>query len=108
MSRKCDYCGKGRARGFQITRRGLAKKKGGVGKKITGRTKRDFRPNLQYVRTVINGEIRRVRICTGCLKRGLVTKPPQKVRPVVAVAAHAPETSEAPPAESKPEEGAEE
>lgn len=108
MPRKCDYCGKTRVRGFQITRRGLAKKKGGVGKKITGRNKRDFRPNLQYVRAVIEGEIHRVRICTGCLKRGKVTKPPQKIRPVVAVAAPAPETAEAPPDEPKPEEGAEE
>lgn len=105
MSRKCDLCGKGPVRGYKITRRGLAKKKGGVGKKITGRTKRDFRPNLQYVRAVVAGEIRRLRVCTGCLKRGRVTKPAQKVRPLVAVAAPAPETTAEQPQEPT-EEGA--
>ena len=112
MSRKCDLCGKGPVRGFQITRRGLAKKKGGVGKKITGRNKRDFRPNLQYVRAVVAGEIVRMRICTGCLKRGKIVKPAQKNVPIVAVTA--PKEAEEPKdtsaegtTEEKPAEGAE-
>ena len=36
MSRICELCGKKPFRGHQITRRGMAKKKGGVGQKITG------------------------------------------------------------------------
>lgn len=112
MSRKCDLCGKGPVRGYQITRRGLAKRKGGVGKKITGRNKRNFRPNLQYVRAVVAGEIVRMRICTGCLKRGKIVKPAQKNRPLVAVTAppeaeQTKETSAEETTEEKPKESEE-
>jgi large subunit ribosomal protein L28 len=80
MSYECAYCGKKTASGYQITRRGLAKKKGGVGKKITGRTKRKFRPNLQRVRAIIDGRRLRVKICAKCLKKGRVTKPPVRLK----------------------------
>ena len=73
--RRCHICGKGPLRGFQITRRGLAKKKGGVGRKITGRSKRSFKPNLQRVRAVIGGRIVRIKVCTSCLRSGKVAKP---------------------------------
>ena len=43
MARVCDFCGKGTAFGGSIARRGLPKKKGGVGLRITGRTKRTFK-----------------------------------------------------------------
>jgi len=55
MSRVCEICGKKTQVGNQIERRGLAKWKGGVGRKITGKTKRTFKPNLQMVRAKING-----------------------------------------------------
>ena len=44
-------------RGRSIARRGLAKRKGGVGRKITGITKRTFKPNIQSVRAVIHGQV---------------------------------------------------
>lgn len=75
MARVCSICGKKPAAGRTIKRRGLAKKKGGVGKKITGITIRRFLPNLQTVRAVINGQIKRIRVCTKCLKAGKVKKP---------------------------------
>jgi large subunit ribosomal protein L28 len=75
MPRACEYCGKKTQVGFQYTRRGLAKYKGGVGKKVTGRTKRQFRPNLQRVRALVEGSLRRVRICSRCIKSGKLTKP---------------------------------
>ena len=74
MSRICDLCGKKRILGNQIERRGLAKKKGGIGKKTTGITRREFAPNLQYVRAIVNGGIKRIRVCTKCLKAGHVQK----------------------------------
>src|SRR5881397_933325 len=80
MSRRCEYCGKKTEVGYQIVRRGLAKAKGGVGKKVTGRTKRKFHPNLQRVRAVINGTVRRVRICTRCIKAGRLRKPLRRDR----------------------------
>ncbi len=73
--RICDMCGKGPLRGNMISRRGLPKKKGGVGLKVTGMTKRSFKPNLQKVRAVVNGETVRVKVCTSCLRSGRITKP---------------------------------
>jgi large subunit ribosomal protein L28 len=78
MARVCAFCGKKTEVGYSYARRGLAKYKGGVGRKTTGKTKRKFRPNLQKVRAVVNGSVRRVRVCTRCLKSDLVRKPLKK------------------------------
>ena len=75
MARVCDFCGKRTEVGRTIKRRGLAKKKGGVGRKITGITKRRFKPNIQNVRAVVNGETRRVKVCTACIRAGKIRKP---------------------------------
>jgi large subunit ribosomal protein L28 len=74
MSRICAICGKGPAAGRTIARRGLAKKKGGVGRKITGITIRRFLPNLQTVRVVQERTIKRIKVCTSCLKAGKIQK----------------------------------
>jgi large subunit ribosomal protein L28 len=37
-------------------------------------TPRRFEPNLQVVRAMINGGIRRIRVCTRCLRSGKVVK----------------------------------
>ena len=74
MSRICEICGKGPSAGRTITRRGLAKKKGGVGQRITGITKRRFLPNLKIVRALINGKTTKIKVCTKCLKAGKVKK----------------------------------
>lgn len=75
MARVCEFCGKGTATGGIIARRGLPKKAGGVGLRITGRTKRTFKPNIQRVRAVVDGVVTRVKICTRCLKSGKIKKP---------------------------------
>ena len=73
--RRCDVCGKGAINGNVIARRGMAKKKGGVGKKITGITARRFYPNLQMVKArLANGTVRRIKACASCLQAGKVTK----------------------------------
>jgi len=74
MSKTCYICKKGPVAGRTIQRRGLAKKKGGVGKKITGINIRRFLPNLQTVRARISGQIKRVKVCTKCLKAGKIKK----------------------------------
>ncbi len=74
MSRVCDICGKGPVAGRTISRRGMAKKKGGVGKKVTGIAKRRFFPNLQRVRAILDGIRKTIRVCTKCLKAGKVQK----------------------------------
>jgi large subunit ribosomal protein L28 len=70
MSRKCEKCGKKTTSGSSITRRGKAKKKGGVGKKTTGISKRKFTPNLQNKRVVIDGKSKKVLLCAKCIKSG--------------------------------------
>jgi len=35
---------------------------------------RRFEPNLQRVRAMVNGGIKRLRVCTRCLRSGKVTK----------------------------------
>lgn len=74
MSRVCEICGKRTSAGRSIKRRGMAKKKGGAGRKITGISKRVFAPNLQKVKTIINGTVKRIRVCAKCLKAGKVRK----------------------------------
>lgn len=46
MSRICQITGKKPSRGRQYAIRGIAKKKKGIGLKTTGKTKRNFNPNV--------------------------------------------------------------
>lgn len=46
MSQVCQVTGKKLSRGYKYTIRGIAKKKKGIGLKVTGKTKRRFQPNL--------------------------------------------------------------
>jgi len=71
----CFSCEKMPIVGNSIARRGLAKKVGGVGKKITGITRRRFLPNLQRVRIVLpNGTRKRVLVCVSCITAGRIRK----------------------------------
>jgi large subunit ribosomal protein L28 len=38
------------------------------------KTNRVFRPNLQSVRALVNGVAQRIKVCTRCLRSGLVKK----------------------------------
>lgn len=61
MSRVCEICGK----------------KPGVGHSVShahNLTLRRFLPNLQRVRASVNGQVKRLRVCTSCIKAGKVTK----------------------------------
>lgn len=75
MARVCEICNRKTEVGNTITRRGLAKAKGGVGRRVTGKSKRKFKPNLQRIRAEVGGTVKRVRICTRCLKAGKIVKP---------------------------------
>ena len=75
MARVCEICGKGPQMGNRIETRGKAKYLGGVGTKITGKTRRQFRPNLQRVRVAMpDGTAKRMKVCTGCIRSGFVKK----------------------------------
>jgi large subunit ribosomal protein L28 len=75
MSRECYFTGKKTIFGNSITRRGKAKRLGGVGKKVTGVSRRKFKPNIQKVRAVVNGKVRRVRVSAKAIRMGLIQKP---------------------------------
>ena len=75
MARQCEVCGKGAQMGNSVTTRGKKKYLGGVGTKITGITRRKFKPNLQRVRiTSANGTNKTARVCTQCLRSGAVKR----------------------------------
>ncbi len=61
MAFKCDICGKGALVGNNISH-------------ANNKTKKRSLPNLQSIRANFNGSIKRVRVCTRCLKAGKVQK----------------------------------
>ena len=76
---QCEYCEKKPSMGNQVEHRGKAKYLGGVGTKITGISRREFKPNLQRVKiTTPTGTTRYARVCTRCLKKGVVRNPIQQ------------------------------
>jgi large subunit ribosomal protein L28 len=75
MGMQCAICAKKPVKGRQKTYRGKAKYLGGVGKKITGISTRVFKPNLQRIRVVENGQTVRKRVCVQCIRSGRVVRP---------------------------------
>jgi large subunit ribosomal protein L28 len=55
MARKCEICGKGPQFGNRVSH-------------SNKKTRHKFNPNIQQVRLEIDGEVRKVKICTSCLK----------------------------------------
>lgn len=75
MAQVCEVCGKKAAMGNSVTHRGKAKYLGGVGTKITGISRRQFKPNLQKVHvTTENGTHKTMRVCTQCIRSGAISK----------------------------------
>ena len=75
MPRICHFTGRKSSAGRTYTHRGKAKYLGGVGTKVTGKTKRQFRPNLHTVTTVVDGAVKRIKVSAKAIKMGLVIKP---------------------------------
>ncbi|HXO22848.1 MAG TPA: 50S ribosomal protein L28 [Thermoanaerobaculia bacterium] len=63
MAKQCEICGKKTVFGRNISH----------AHNVTSRT---MEPNLQRVRALIDGKVRRVPVCTRCLRSGRITKPP--------------------------------
>jgi large subunit ribosomal protein L28 len=74
MSRVCDICGKRPLAANSVARRGKPKREKGVGSRVVKRSRRKQYPNLQTVRTSLNGHTRKLRVCTKCLKAGKVSR----------------------------------
>lgn len=62
MSRVCSICGKRPLKGHNVSH-------------ANNKTKRLFMPNLQTVKARLsNGTVRRIKVCTSCIKSGRVEK----------------------------------
>ncbi|MCM6776381.1 50S ribosomal protein L28 [Nocardia sp. CDC159] len=70
MSKHCDQCGKGPSFGRQVARLGVRAQH----RRVKGRTSRKFYPNLQSIRTVVDGTPKKLQVCTSCLKAGKVAR----------------------------------
>ena len=66
MSKVCELTGKRPAPGYKYAIRGIAKKKKGIGLKVTGKTRRRFQPNLQTKRLWVPAEGRWITIKLSC------------------------------------------
>jgi large subunit ribosomal protein L28 len=74
MSRICSICGKGRQVGNQVSH-------------ANNKSKKVWQPNIQKVRTALNGTTKRVNICTRCIRSGFAQKPVRKAAPKAETAA---------------------
>ena len=74
MSRACDVCGKRKHVGGSITRRGLAKIKGGIGTHVVKNVKRTFSPNIQRIRVQTASGVQRQRVCAACIRSNRIVK----------------------------------
>jgi large subunit ribosomal protein L28 len=62
---KCEICNKSVAHGNQlsITRSHISK-----------RTTRTFKPNIRTVKAIIDGQAKRINVCSKCLRAGKVKR----------------------------------
>ncbi len=74
MARVCEICGKGGNTANRVRRRGKAKKKGGIGRHVTNRSRRTQKPNLKKIKALVDGSPKRIKVCTKCIKSNKVEK----------------------------------
>src|SRR5438093_8128060 len=74
MGMQCAVTGKKPVLGYKYARRGKAKYLGGVGRKVTGKTRRKFKPNLQRIKAEINGQVKTIRVAVSAIRSGLVKR----------------------------------
>ncbi|HLS88752.1 MAG TPA: 50S ribosomal protein L28 [Sphingobacteriaceae bacterium] len=61
MARRCDICNKGVTTGNNVSH-------------SNRHTRRTWSPNLQTVRVMVNGQRRKLRVCTRCIRSGRVSR----------------------------------
>ena len=65
-SNRCYSCDKGVAFGNNVSH-------------ANNRTRRVWKPNLQVARILVDGEVRKIKICTRCLNAGKIQRAPRGV-----------------------------
>lgn len=61
MAKRCEICGKGPLVGNNVSH-------------AHNRSKRRWLPNLKKIRAQVNGQARKIRVCTRCIRSGRVVK----------------------------------
>ena len=61
MAHICEVCGKGIMSGNNVSH-------------SNRHTKAAWKPNVQTVRAIVDGEVKRLNVCTRCLRSGKVTR----------------------------------
>lgn len=61
MGRVCEICGKGKVAGNNVSH-------------SLRHTRRSWKPNLRRVRANVNGTVKRINVCTRCLRSGKVQR----------------------------------
>lgn len=61
MAHLCEVCGKGVMAGNNVSH-------------SNRHTKTSWKPNVQTVRAIVDGEVKRVNVCTRCLRSGKITR----------------------------------
>ena len=61
MGKFCEVCEKGAMSGHNVSH-------------SNRHTKAAWKPNVQSVRAVVDGEVKRVNVCTRCLRSGKITR----------------------------------
>ena len=62
---KCEICDKTLSHGNQIS---IARSH------VSRRYTRTFKPNIRSVKAVVNGETKKINVCTNCLRAGKVER----------------------------------
>ncbi len=61
MANLCAVCGKGEKSGCNVSHSHL-------------KTKRTWKPNIQRVKASVDGAVKKINVCTRCLRSGKVTR----------------------------------
>ena len=61
MAKVCEVCGKGRMVGNNVSH-------------AHNKTRTQWDVNLQPVRAVVDGTVKKIKVCTRCIRSGAVTK----------------------------------
>ncbi len=67
MAKRCEICGKGPMFGNRVSH-------------AHNLTKRRFDPNLHSVKAQVGGDVKRIRVCTRCIRSAKVQKPLVNIR----------------------------